>query len=296
MLRVGIIGNSNRLQEQIQLLNDIRLFSIVGFMPADQTTEESIKHDIPIYHDIDGLSAKCDAIIILDSYFANFKNLSALIRKTKPVFLERTRYLSITERQQLYRLAQESGWKVQVSNKMLHRPIVKSTKQLVNFPKIIEFASTYPLRGDDQFKPIPTKIFQEISLIHYLTNSRIKKMNVKATSINIPKSIDAMHLRLDFMSGTISNIMASRIAHESCRTCKIYQPGGFIQANLITNEISTNYSNYTSLEEFTSPFVSEMTEFYNHITSNATITFSLAEEITIWETIDEILHKLKLSF
>lgn len=183
------------------------------------------------------LFGKVDAVSIAVPTEMHFAVSRDFIEQNVHVLIEKPITSTVAEADQLLQLAKEHEVLVQVGHLERFNPAVVSLEDRISKPLFIE---SHRL---SQFKPrsldvsvVLDLMIHDIDIILNFVQSKIKNIHAAGVPV-ITDSIDIANARLEFESGCIANVTASRISMKNERKIRLFQKEAYISINFGENGI-----------------------------------------------------------
>src|SRR5207253_8235150 len=153
------------------------------------------------------------------------------IARGKHVFIEKPITATLEEADALLDLATKKGVMVQIGHIERFNRAVRAALPHVRNPRFIdsERLAPYNPRGADVAVVLDLMI-HDIDLVHALVRDRVR--DVRAAGAGVLTGVDMTNAWLQFQSGAVASIKASRLARDRLRKLRIFQPRGYISLDL----------------------------------------------------------------
>ncbi len=187
---------------------------------------------------LDEVVEKSDAVICASPTTTHYEVVKFCIDRGKPVFVEKPLTDDIKKAEEIVRMSKEKGVKVQVGHIERFNPAFLSAKSLISEkPYFIESVrmSMYNPRGTD-VDVILDLMIHDIDL----TLNLIKEMPENVSAIGVPvltDEIDIANVRLEFPSGALANLTASRISLEKMRKFRVFTKENYLSIDLLHRKV-----------------------------------------------------------
>lgn len=153
------------------------------------------------------------------------------------VLIEKPITKTVEQADELIDIAKSKGALIQVGHVERFNPTVVEAGYLVNNPKFIEThrLSSFPERSID-VDVILDLMIHDIDLIISFVKSRVKHINAVGVPVLTDK-IDIANARLEFESGCVANVTASRVSMKAMRKMRLFQPDRYLSLDYLKQEI-----------------------------------------------------------
>ncbi|MGB0985352.1 MAG: Gfo/Idh/MocA family protein, partial [Saprospiraceae bacterium] len=140
MLKIGVLGVGHLGRIHLKCIELVEELELVGFYdPNEKNAATALKnHDIQQFDSLEALIAAVDMIDVVTPTTTHFKLAKQAIEAGKHVFIEKPVTNTISEAEELLRLAKEMNVKVQVGHVERFNPAFLSLKDKKLRPMFIE--------------------------------------------------------------------------------------------------------------------------------------------------------------
>lgn len=148
------------------------------------------------------------------------------------VLMEKPITNTLAEADELINLAKQHNLVLQVGHLERFNPVIKHIEPFVHNLRFIESVRLAPFnpRGTD-VNVILDLMIHDIDLIQYLVKSPIVDIRANGASV-ISSTADITNARLEFESGCVANVTASRVSFKTERKMRIFQNECYMSLNL----------------------------------------------------------------
>jgi predicted dehydrogenase len=249
MLKIALIGAGHLGKIHLRCLSQLPdLYQIIGFHDSSPTTARLVaaEFNIPHYEDADALIAAADVVDIVTPTLVHFDWASRAIKAGKHIFIEKPITHSLDTARQLCALAAEAGIKAQVGHVERFNPALLALAPLGATwePKFLEIhrLSMFNPRGTD-VSVVEDLMIHDLDIMLKFVQSPVK--NVSATGVAIiSQHADIANAHIEFESGAVANVTASRISFKAMRKFRFFQPDAYISMDFLnkTTELVRLYA------------------------------------------------------
>jgi predicted dehydrogenase len=184
------------------------------------------------------LLGKVDAVTVAASTPAHYELGKWLLSHGIHVHMEKPLTSTAKEGEELCRIAETKGVCLQVGHVERFNPALVSAREKLHKPLFIECHRLAP------FKPrsVDVDVVLDV-MIHDLDVilSLVKSEPVKVSAVGTPvitKKVDIANARVEFASGTVANITASRVSQNTQRKFRIFQPDQYMSIDFGSGEVN----------------------------------------------------------
>ncbi|GAF76431.1 unnamed protein product, partial [marine sediment metagenome] len=154
------------------------------------------------------------------------------------VLIEKPMTTTLKEADELIRFADSKGLIIQVGHLERFNPAVAALKDIVVKPMFIEShrLSIYNDRGTDVSVVLDLMI-HDIDIILNFVRSEVSEIRAAGIPV-IAENVDIANARLEFQSGCVANVTASRISTKNERKIRLFQKDAYVSVDFTSREIT----------------------------------------------------------
>ena len=233
-LRMGVVGAGGLGQHHVRILRDMPEVELVGFVESRADRAEQIARDLGVRHvaSLEALLEDVDAVTIVVPTPAHHAVAMAALSRGRHVLIEKPLATTLAEADELLATAKKNGCLVQTGHVERFNRAVRAALPYVDAPRFIESDRLAPFnpRGSDVAVVLDLMI-HDIDLVRTLVRSPVRDVAAAGIPVLTP-TVDIANARLQFDSGAVANITASRVSRERMRKLRIFQRSGYLSLDL----------------------------------------------------------------
>ncbi|QKK02262.1 MAG: Gfo/Idh/MocA family oxidoreductase [Pseudomonadota bacterium] len=203
---------------------------LVAVVDIDPATAERVASECgcEALTDYRGLLDRVEAVSIAVPTVRHFAIAREFLARGIHVLLEKPMTSTIEEARELNRLARDTGAALQIGHLERFNAAFRDIAGIRPRPLFIESHRVAPFkpRGTDVSVVLDLMI-HDIDLILGLVDSPIRTLSASGTPV-LSDDLDIVNARLEFESGCVANVTASRVSVKSERRMRIFQPEAYI--------------------------------------------------------------------
>jgi predicted dehydrogenase len=243
--RVGVIGVGYLGKFHAEKYAHMDHVDLVGVVDTakDNAVDVAKKLGTTAYFDYKDLFGKVDAVSIVVPTPLHFDISSDFLKHDVDVLIEKPITTTLEEADELIRISESRGLMIQVGHLERFNPAVVALQDIINQPMFIEShrLSVYNERGTDVSVVLDLMI-HDIDIILNFVKSDIKNIHAAGIPV-ISEHVDIANARLEFTSGCVANVTASRISTKNERKIRLFQRDAYISVDFANHEITVIQKN-----------------------------------------------------
>jgi predicted dehydrogenase len=233
-LAVGVAGVGSLGFHHARLygtLPDARLVGVYD-VRAERAAEVASQLKTTAFPSYEALLEQVEAVSIVTPTPEHHRAGMAALARGRHVLVEKPLAATIPEAEALVAAADKAGVVIQTGHVERFNRAVRAAAPYLKGPKYIESDRVAPfgLRGSD-VAVILDLMIHDLDLVLSLVKEPV--VDVRASGIGVlTRSVDIATARIEFASGAVANLSASRMARERVRKLRIFQPSGYLSLDL----------------------------------------------------------------
>ena len=232
--RVGVIGAGGLGQHHVRIMGELDEAQLVGFYEARPERAAEIAQALGArgFASLEELLAEVDAVTIVVPTPAHYEVAKAALERGVHVLVEKPITTTLAQADELLALAKKKGALVQIGHVERFNRAIRAAIPYVDSPKFIESDRLAPFnpRGSDVAVVLDLMI-HDIDLLLTLVGASVTSLSAVGVGVLTP-SVDIANARLEFSTGAVANITASRVSRERMRKIRLFQQSGYLSLDL----------------------------------------------------------------
>jgi predicted dehydrogenase len=239
-LRCAVVGVGYLGKFHAEKYKALPHVDFVGVFDANtaRAKEVALGLGVSVIESLQDLVGKVDAVTVAATTSAHFEICKFLLENKIHVNVEKPITSSSREGQILVDLAKKNNLHLQVGHVERFNPALISAQAKLKKPLFIEchrLASFKP-RGVDVSVVLDLMI-HDLDMILHLVQSEPVKVEAIGTPV-ITKTTDIANARIEFKSGTVANVTASRVSAQAQRKFRVFQESQYLSLDFGTGEVN----------------------------------------------------------
>ncbi|MDX9730550.1 MAG: Gfo/Idh/MocA family oxidoreductase [Bdellovibrionales bacterium] len=212
----------------------------VGVADADPARAKLVAEELGVkaFSSIDELLGKVDAVTIAASTKAHYELTKKFLQSGCHVNVEKPMTSTLEEGEEVVKIAKERGLILQVGHVERFNPALIAAREKLKKPLFIECHRLAPFkpRGVDVDVVLDLMI-HDLDVILSLVKSKVKSVSAVGTPVLTPL-VDIANARVEFESGTVANITASRVSQSATRKFRVFQERQYLSIDFGTGDVN----------------------------------------------------------
>ncbi|MGM0466507.1 MAG: Gfo/Idh/MocA family protein, partial [Acidobacteriota bacterium] len=195
------------------------------------------RHRVPYYENFKDMLEYIDVGIVATTTNEHFSIAKTLLLEGKSVLVEKPITETVEQGEELIDLAKKNGLMLQVGHLERFNPAVEKLKDLITEPKFIEVQrlGSFSARSLDTNVVLDLMI-HDLDIILDLINDTVEV--IRSSGIHVlSEKFDIANARLEFKSGCVATLTASRVHQGKVRNLRIFESTSYYSIDYIDQEI-----------------------------------------------------------
>lgn len=229
-MRAGVIGVGHLGQHHARLYASIPGVTLAGV--TDQSLERAKeiagRHGAQVYGSPAELLPHVDLVSVAVPTSAHYAVAKQCLEAGKHVLVEKPIAVQPAEAHELVALAKAKGRRLQVGHSERFNPIMRVMRPHIQRPVFIEAhrLAAYNERGTDVDVVLDLMI-HDLDLVLSFNPGSVEEVRASGVAVLSP-AIDIANARIQFSSGCVANLTASRISTNKMRRLRLFQRDGYV--------------------------------------------------------------------
>ncbi len=240
MVGAGAFGRNHlRVYRELQQAGaPVELVAVVDPNAAARSAATA-QYAIPGFASIDECLAACkpDAASLCVPTVHHAACARPLLAAGVDLLIEKPIAASLTEADEIVRLARELGRTVQVGHLERFNPAVRAVRGLLNRPMFFEVhrLSVFTPRSLDVDVVLDLMV-HDLDIVLSLVASPVRELRAVGLPVLSPR-VDIANVRLEFENGCVANLTASRVSTERVRKMRFFQPHQYLSLDFARQDL-----------------------------------------------------------
>ena len=220
----------------VRILRDMQGITFAGFYDAnpERAAAVALELGVPAHVSLDALIAGSDAVCCVVPTMAHHEVGMQILAAGKHLFVEKPIAVTLDEADALVGAAANAGVVLQVGHVERFNRAVRAAWPHLADPLFVQSdrLAPYTPRGADVAVVLDLMI-HDIDLVATIVGSPV----VDVSAVGVPvltDTLDIANARLEFASGAVATITASRVSRDKTRKLRIFQRSGYVSLDLGT--------------------------------------------------------------
>jgi len=245
-MRAVVIGVGHLGKHHVRILASLPGVTLAGVVDTDmeRAGQVAAEHGIRAYADVAQVPGTIDVAVVAVPTESHARIAQGLIESGIHTLVEKPITQTLAEADALIAAATSRAVVLAVGHSERFNPAVAAARPHLNDPRFIEVhrLGQPPGRSLD-IDVVRDLMIHDLDIVQTLVGADLEATDVRAVGIPVlTGTVDAANARIEFASGAVANITASRVGMEKIRKMRFFQPHDYVAVDFVTR-----YAAITSL-------------------------------------------------
>ena len=232
-MRIGIIGTGSMGRNHMRVVESIPELELTCAADISKAnlSEASSGYNIETFSNHEDIVDLVDAVMVSTPTTFHYPIAKFFIEKGKDILVEKPFASSLAQSDELIEMAKAKGVTIAVGHLERFNPAVEYIQSRVQKPLFIEIQrlGSFSPRSLD-VDVINDLMIHDLDIILQWDKSGIEQIDASGIPV-ISKKVDIANARIQFKSGLVANITASRISQKKTRKLRVFQKNGYFSVD-----------------------------------------------------------------
>ncbi len=240
LVRTGVIGTGYLGKFHADKYSELAESELVGIVDTDYEAAQTISNrlNVPAFKSYEELFDRVDAVSIVVPTELHHKIAKDFLLNGIDVLVEKPMTTTLEEAEDLIVTAKKNKCVLQVGHLERFNAAVLALNNVIKQPLFIESHRLAPFkdRGTD-VDVILDIMIHDIDIILNIVGSPVKAIHAVGVPVVSSENNDIANVRLEFESGCVANVTASRISAKEMRKIRIFQHDAYLSIDYAAQQV-----------------------------------------------------------
>lgn len=250
-MRIGIIGTGMMGKNHMRVVSELPELELTCAMDIDnEMLQEACEpYSVLQFQKVEDMVDHVDAVMVSSPTDTHHSVSKFFLEHKKNVMVEKPFAVDLEEADQLIELAKDNRQVLAVGHIERFNPAVEYINTLVDTPLFIEIQrlGSFSPRSLD-VDVIMDLMIHDLDIILQWDHSPVEHIHAVGVPI-VSGKIDIANVRLEFRSGLVANITASRVSQKKTRKLRIFQKNHYLSVDYKKQRVKSYRLNNGEIEE-----------------------------------------------
>lgn len=239
-LRTAVVGVGHLGRFHAQKHKMLEDVALIGVCDNSRETAEKVAREMGVeaFFEPSELIGKVDAVTVAASTPAHYELVKLFLQNKIHVLVEKPIASDSKEGEELCQLAEKQGLKFQVGHVERFNPALQAARSKIGKPLFIEVHRLAPFQvRSTEVDVVRDLMIHDLDVILSMVGSEPTSVSAVGTPV-LTKKLDIANARIEFESGAVANVTASRISQKRERKFRLFQAAQYLSVDFQTGEVN----------------------------------------------------------
>jgi predicted dehydrogenase len=239
ILKVGVVGVGYLGRFHALIYSRLAGVELAGVADLDAARAEAVAAEAGCraYADPAALLGAVDAVSIVVPTTAHLEVARPFLQRGVHMLLEKPIAPDLAQGAEIVRLAAASGAILQIGHLERFNAGIMELAGRIDAPRFIEAQRMggFTERATD-VDVVSDLMIHDIDIILALVDADLAEVRAVGTPV-LTEHVDIANARLEFVNGTVANVVASRVSEKTTRRIRVFQPRGYLSLDFVAQTL-----------------------------------------------------------
>ena len=232
-IRVAVVGAGDFGRNHVRVFRELPGAELVGIVDtnAERAAAVAQEFSVPVIESLDALAGRVDAATVAVPTVEHARIGCRLLESGIDVLVEKPMAASLADADALIAAAQNHARVLQVGHLERFNPGILAVRKVIARPLFFEVhrLGIFTPRSLD-IDVIYDVMIHDLDILLWLVGEPVVDLKAVGIPVITPK-VDIAHARLEFASGAVANVTASRVSTERVRKMRFFQAHEYLSVD-----------------------------------------------------------------
>jgi predicted dehydrogenase len=241
LLRTAVIGTGHLGRQHARVHGELAAEGrarLVSVCDADEATARAVaaERSVEWMTDWRALAGQVDAVSLAVPTESHAEIACELLEQGVHVLVEKPISRTLEEADRMIQAARRGGATLMIGHLERFNPALVALRPHVRAPVYFEIhrVGEFTARSLD-IDVVLDLMIHDLDIVQWLVGPGVEATDVRAVGIPVlTRTVDAANARIEFATGAVANITASRVGTERIRKMRFFQPHDYVAVDYVT--------------------------------------------------------------
>jgi predicted dehydrogenase len=232
-IRVAVVGAGNFGRNHVRVYRDLADAELVGVVDTDaeRARQTGAEFSTAVLPDLAALAGRVDAVSLAVPTVEHARIGCRLLELGIDVLVEKPMAATLAQADELIAAARRNGRVLQVGHLERYNPAVVAVEKIVSRPLFFEVhrLGVFSPRSLD-IDVVYDVMIHDLDILLALAGAPVTDLKAVGVPV-LSDKMDIAHARIEFESGAVANLTASRVSTERVRKMRFFQQHEYISVD-----------------------------------------------------------------
>lgn len=232
-VRIGVVGTGYLGRLHARVLTEMPEVEVVGFVELRDAVAEEVEANLKLrrFASVDELEEHIECAVVATTTDKHYEVAKSLLEAGCDVMIEKPITSTVDDARMLIELAKSQGRIIQVGHVERYNPAIVAAAPFLGSPRYIEAERIGVFSGRSlDIDVLLDLMIHDLNLVLSFVDSPV--LDVQAVGVPVlTRQVDMANVRLEFESGCVANLTASRVSTDRVRKFRVFGPDCYVSVD-----------------------------------------------------------------
>ncbi len=239
-IRTAVVGTGHLGRHHVRILARLPGSRMVGAWDADPDRLQAVtsRHGVPALGSLEEVATAAEAVVVATPTVTHHEVAGALLGAGCHVLIEKPIAATVAEAESLVALAARRGRVLAVGHVEYHNPAVQAALSLAEGVRYLEAQRLSPFTARSvDVDVILDLMIHDLQIAQAVARSPIAEIRAVGVPVLTDK-VDLCHAWVEFASGLVANLTASRVSAERVRKLRLFARDAYFSVDYAAQSVA----------------------------------------------------------
>ena len=232
-VRIGVVGTGYLGRLHARVLTEMPEVEVVGFVEPRDTVAAEVEANLRLrrFATVDELAEHVECAVVATTTDKHYEVAKSLLEAGCDVMIEKPITSTVDDARMLIELAKSQGRIIQVGHVERYNPAIVAAAPFLGSPRYIEAERIGVFSGRSlDIDVLLDLMIHDLNLVLSFVDSPVRDVQAVGVPV-LTRQVDMANVRLEFESGCVANLTASRVSTDRVRKFRVFGPDCYVSVD-----------------------------------------------------------------
>jgi len=232
-VRIGVVGTGYLGRLHARVLTEMPEVDVIGFVEPRDAVAAEVEASLKIrrFASVDALEEHVECAVVATTTDKHAEVAKSLLSAGCDVMIEKPITATVADARMLIELAQSQGRIIQVGHVERYNPAIVAAAPFLGSPRYIEAERIGVFSGRSlDIDVLLDLMIHDLNLVLSFVDSPVRDVQAVGVPV-LTRQVDMANVRIEFESGCVANLTASRVSTDRVRKFRVFGPDCYVSVD-----------------------------------------------------------------
>lgn len=232
-VRIGVVGTGYLGRLHARVLTEMPEVEVVGFVEPRDAVAAEVESNLKLrrFATVDELEEHVECAVVATTTDKHYEVAKSLLEAGCDVMIEKPITSTVDDARMLIELAKSQGRIIQVGHVERYNPAIVAAAPFLGSPRYIEAERIGVFSGRSlDIDVLLDLMIHDLNLVLSFVDSPVRDVQAVGVPV-LTRQVDMANVRIEFESGCVANLTASRVSTDRVRKFRVFGPDCYVSVD-----------------------------------------------------------------